>query len=141
MEGLFQLVNSRSAASQQDGVSWLRARGFFFFFFFFDRIEQNIQFLEVAIGNVVATPVRHSVKLDAVGELHLVLIFKPAALLSLLGCSPCCCFFLVVLDHVLTVIGELVLFLLLSSRCTPPSLRDTNRGRDFGSGRDALLTC
>jgi hypothetical protein len=43
------------------------------------------QFLEVAVGNVVAAPVRHCVELDAMGELHLVLLVEPAALLVSLG--------------------------------------------------------
>lgn len=104
--------------------------------------KHDAQFFEVAVGNVVATPVRHSVELDAVGELHLVLVVKPTALLSPLGCSPCFFFLLLVPFRDSSVVGELVLFVLgLSSNCTPPSLRDTSRGRDDGAGRDALLTC
>lgn len=90
----------------------------------------------------MATPVRHSVELNTVGELHLVLIVKPTALLSPLDCSPCFFFLLLAPIRDLSVVGELVLFVLvLSSSCTPPSLRDTSRGRDDGADRDALLTC
>lgn len=51
------------------------------------RGEADVQFLQVAVGDVVAAPVRDSVELDAVGELHLVLIVEPAALLGPLGCA------------------------------------------------------
>lgn len=43
--------------------------------------EGDAQLLEVAIGNVVTTPVRDSIELNAVGELHLVLFLEPPALL------------------------------------------------------------
>ena len=39
---------------------------------------QDIQLLEVAICYVVIAPVRNGVELNAVGELHLVLLFEPA---------------------------------------------------------------
>src|SRR5262245_48676099 len=39
------------------------------------------QFLEVAIGNVMTAPVRNSIKLQAMAELHLVLEEKPRKLL------------------------------------------------------------
>lgn len=38
------------------------------------------QFLEVAVGDVIATPVRDCVKLDAVRELHIFLFGKPLEL-------------------------------------------------------------
>jgi hypothetical protein len=38
------------------------------------------QFLEVAVGDVIATPVRDCVKLDAVRELHVFLFGKPLEL-------------------------------------------------------------
>lgn len=38
------------------------------------------QLLKVTVGNVMATPVRDGVELDAVGELHLVLFLEPLAL-------------------------------------------------------------
>jgi hypothetical protein len=48
-----------------------------------DRSEQiHVQLLEIAVGNVVVAPVRNGVELDAVGELHLVLLLEPAALLG-----------------------------------------------------------
>lgn len=40
-------------------------------------LHGHSQFLEVAVRNVVAAPVRNSIELDAVGELHLVLLLQP----------------------------------------------------------------
>lgn len=45
----------------------------------------NKQFLEIAIGDVIATPIRDSVELDAVGELHV------AASSGRLKCGPILC--------------------------------------------------
>ncbi len=42
----------------------------------------SLQFLEVAVGNVVAAPVGNGVELDAVGEPHLVSLVKASALLG-----------------------------------------------------------
>jgi hypothetical protein len=47
----------------------------------------NVQLLQIAVGNVMAAPVRHSIELDAVRELHLVLVVKPLSLLCPLGLS------------------------------------------------------
>jgi hypothetical protein len=41
----------------------------------------SVQLLEIAICNVMAAPVRNSVELDTVRELHVVLSFKPLPLL------------------------------------------------------------
>lgn len=40
-----------------------------------------VQFLEIAIGDVVAAPVGDRIELQAVGELHLVGLAKPLELL------------------------------------------------------------
>lgn len=40
----------------------------------------HLQLLEVAVGNIMAAPIRNSIKLNAVRELHLVLCFNPLAL-------------------------------------------------------------
>lgn len=48
----------------------------------------DVQLLEIAVSNVVAAPVGNSIELDAVRELHLVLLFKPAALVVSFGPSP-----------------------------------------------------
>ena len=47
-------------------------------------LEENAQLLEIAVGNVMAAPVRNSIKLDAVGELHLVLLLEPLPFLLVL---------------------------------------------------------
>lgn len=44
--------------------------------------KNDVQLLQVAVGNVVAAPVGHRIELDAVGELHLVLLLKPLPLLQ-----------------------------------------------------------
>lgn len=41
---------------------------------------KGLQLLEVTVCDVVAAPVRNSVELDAVRELHLILCLKPEAL-------------------------------------------------------------
>src|SRR5271168_1226410 len=46
------------------------------------------QFLEVTIGDVIATPVRNRVELNAVRELHLFLFGKPLELVKPLVTSP-----------------------------------------------------
>lgn len=46
------------------------------------------QFLEVAVGDVVATPVWDCVELDAVGEFHFLLFGKPLELAEPLVTSP-----------------------------------------------------
>jgi hypothetical protein len=48
------------------------------------RFPGDLQLLEVAISNVMAAPVRNSIELDAVGELHLVLFFEPGPFLCAL---------------------------------------------------------
>jgi hypothetical protein len=50
----------------------------------------DAQFLKIAVGNVVATPIRHRIELDTVGELHFVLLIKPLDLLCLLLCLLLC---------------------------------------------------
>jgi hypothetical protein len=57
--------------------------------------ETDSQLLEITVRNVVVAPVRNGVELDAVGELHIVLLFKPPALLGPLDVVlaltlPCC---------------------------------------------------
>ena len=49
------------------------------------RAQRSSQLLQVAVGNIVVAPVRNSVELEAVGELHLVLLLEPPALLGPLG--------------------------------------------------------
>lgn len=44
------------------------------------RRQASVQFFEVAVGNVVAAPIRNSIKLYAVRELHLILCLEPQAL-------------------------------------------------------------
>lgn len=81
MLSLFELVNSAHVilsaelCTGREKKSWAEyPRG------------TGLQFLEVAVCDVVAAPVRNSVELDAVGELHLVLVFEPTALLDSLRC-------------------------------------------------------
>ncbi len=62
-----------SAGRAEKGRSWGGGKGL------------GLQFLERAVRDVVATPVRDRVELDAVGELHLVLLVEPAALAGPLG--------------------------------------------------------
>ena len=53
----------------------------------------NVQFLEIAVGDVVAAPVRHRIELQAVRELHLVGLAKLLELLASLSLAvallPC----------------------------------------------------
>jgi hypothetical protein len=41
------------------------------------RIRNNPQLLKVAVGDVMTAPVRNSIELDAMRELHVVLFFEP----------------------------------------------------------------
>jgi hypothetical protein len=38
---------------------------------------QHVQLLEIAVCNVVTAPVRHSIELQAMGELHIGFMEKP----------------------------------------------------------------
>lgn len=42
--------------------------------------KSDLQLLQVTICDIVAAPIRNGIELDAVGELHLVLLNKPAPL-------------------------------------------------------------
>jgi hypothetical protein len=46
------------------------------------RTHRDIQLLEIAICNIMAAPIRDGIELNAVGELHLVVLLKPRELLS-----------------------------------------------------------
>ena len=48
---------------------------------------RHSQLLEIAVSNVMTTPVRDSIKLNAVRELHLVSLFKPPPFLISLSLS------------------------------------------------------
>lgn len=41
----------------------------------------HIQLLEIAVGNVMAAPIRHRIKLQAMGELHVGFLEEPLKLL------------------------------------------------------------
>ena len=59
-------------------------------------VRRDVLFLEVAVCDVVVAPVRHRIKLQAVGELHLVGLAKLLELLPsfpvplALTCVLCC---------------------------------------------------
>lgn len=57
----------------------------------------------------MTAPVRHSVELDAVRELHLVLVFEPTALLGLLYCPARFFGFGFAAELDVPVVGKLVL--------------------------------
>lgn len=48
----------------------------------------DVQLFQIAVGNIVAAPIRNSIELDAVRELHLVLGFKPLELAVSLQLYP-----------------------------------------------------
>ena len=68
------------------------------------------QFFEIAVCDIVTTPIWHRIELDAVGKLHLVLFIKCPGL----GRSLCCPFYPLCLEFLsflgAFVIYELVLF-------------------------------
>jgi hypothetical protein len=45
----------------------------------------NVQFLEIAVGDIMAAPVWHSIELQAMRELHLVRLAKLLELLASLS--------------------------------------------------------
>lgn len=51
--------------------------------------KASLQFFEIAVGNVVAAPIRNSIKLYAVRELHLILCLEPEALRITVAALSC----------------------------------------------------
>ena len=43
-----------------------------------DDDDDDVQFLEIAVGDIIATPIRHSVELYTMRKLHLNVVKKPS---------------------------------------------------------------
>ena len=88
-------------------------------------VSVHIQLLQVAVGNVVTTPIRYSIELDAVGELHLVLCFKPRSLAQPLVLLSACELLFVGSRLVSSIIVKLVFVVEVCERCSRQSLAVT----------------
>jgi len=91
----------------------------------------NSQLLEIAVRNVVAAPIGHRIELDAVRELHIVLLVEFADLLR----SPCfapCKLLFAVLDT--RVIGELEFLEVCKPVCAGRERRPPANGQPYRGG-------
>jgi hypothetical protein len=122
MDGLLELIDAAKGKSWlatntpgRNPVAWL---------------EMGAQLLEIAVSNVVTAPVGHGIELNAVGELHVVLLVKSADLLGPPG-VPLSTLRLTVLDA--RVVDEFefleVCELVCAGRGEPPFFCQPRRGR------------